>query len=85
MERLPELERDFQLLILNGVVTLVDVFPRIILGVSLFLHAKAVRALGRDDLIPPHKLFGGLGGNRTHVSRLRTDHSAAKLQGRNAT
>lgn len=67
MERLPELERDFQLLTLNGVVTSVDVVPRTILGGSLVLPAKAACALGRDDLVPPHKLYklGAAGASRT--------------------
>lgn len=56
MERLPGLERDFQSLTLNGVVTSVEVFPRTILGGSLVLPAEAACALGRDDLVPPHKL-----------------------------
>lgn len=55
MERLPGLERDFQSLTLNGVVT--SVVPRTILGGSLVLPAEAACALGRDDLIPPHKLI----------------------------
>ena len=56
MERLPGLELYFQSLTLNGVVTSVEVFPRTILGGSLVLPAEAACALGRDDLVPPHKL-----------------------------